>query len=41
MAAPGVAPPGIVFLHFSDTESVAAWEAHPEHLEAQRPGREG
>jgi heme-degrading monooxygenase HmoA len=27
-------------LYYADAASIAAWKAHPEHLEAQRLGRE-
>ncbi|MBW4719969.1 antibiotic biosynthesis monooxygenase family protein [Saccharothrix obliqua] len=27
-------------LYYRDAESIAAWKQHPEHLEAQRLGRE-
>ena len=31
---------GIAVVEFESHETVAAWRAHPEHLEAQRLGRE-
>ncbi|MET9012698.1 antibiotic biosynthesis monooxygenase [Streptomyces olivaceoviridis] len=30
----------LVVIYYSDEASIAAWKAHPEHLEAQRLGRE-
>ena len=31
---------GVAVVEFESHETVAAWRAHPEHLEAQRLGRE-
>src|ERR1044072_5718249 len=30
----------LTVLYYRDAESIAAWKQHPEHLEAQRRGRE-
>jgi heme-degrading monooxygenase HmoA len=30
----------LTILYYRDAESIAAWKQHPEHLEAQRLGRE-
>lgn len=30
----------ITLSYFPDAESIAAWKAHPDHLQAQRLGRE-
>lgn len=30
----------LVVIYYADEESIRAWKAHPEHLEAQRLGRE-
>ncbi|MGW4277497.1 antibiotic biosynthesis monooxygenase family protein [Streptomyces seoulensis] len=30
----------LTVLYYADAASIAAWKAHPEHLEAQRLGRE-
>ena len=30
----------LVLLYYRDAESIAAWQRHPEHLEAQRLGRQ-
>ncbi|WP_020524699.1 antibiotic biosynthesis monooxygenase family protein [Catelliglobosispora koreensis] len=30
----------IVLIYYTDDESIRAWQQHPEHLEAQRLGRE-
>jgi heme-degrading monooxygenase HmoA len=30
----------LTVLYYRDAESIAAWQQHPEHLEAQRRGRE-
>jgi heme-degrading monooxygenase HmoA len=37
-----VAPDGsdLTVLYYRDAESVTAWKQHPEHLEAQRLGKE-
>jgi heme-degrading monooxygenase HmoA len=30
----------LVVIYYADEESITAWKAHPEHLEAQRLGRD-
>ncbi|WP_214408952.1 antibiotic biosynthesis monooxygenase family protein [Sphaerisporangium fuscum] len=30
----------LTVIYYADEESIVAWKAHPEHLEAQRLGRE-
>ncbi|MEU6242958.1 antibiotic biosynthesis monooxygenase [Streptomyces sp. NPDC047024] len=30
----------LVVIYYTDAESITSWKAHPEHLEAQRLGRD-